>query len=62
MNASLSRIAIGDRVALNSGGPAMLVVDFEWGRAICAYPLNGKIEEVGFRDICLTKVEYRQNT
>ena len=57
MNSIKSRIAIGDTVWLKSGSPSMLVVDFEWGRAICAYPLRGKIKEVDYRTICLSKTK-----
>ena len=57
MNKAKSRISIGDKVWLKSGGPEMLVVDFEWDRAICAYPHQGKIEEVDFRAVCLSKTK-----
>ena len=54
MNSTKSRISIGDKVALNSGGPEMLVVDIEWGKIVCSYKANGKLYEESFRSACLT--------
>ena len=57
MNAELSRIGLGDRVVLNSGGPVMMVVDFEWGRFICAYKIKDEVREANFRSAMLTRVD-----
>ncbi len=54
MNSTKSRLQIGDIVKLNSGGPAMLVVGFEWGKVVTAYVLNGKVKETSFKAICLS--------
>jgi len=54
MNSTKSRISLGDKVTLNSGGPDMLVVDFEWGETICAYLTKDGIAEMGFKAVCLT--------
>ena len=58
MNSTKSRISLGDKVRLNSGGPDMLVVDIDWGKCVCAYQIEGQIKEVSYRAACLsTKVD-----
>ena len=50
----MSRISLGDKVRLNSGGPDMLVVDIDWGKCVCAYQIEGQIKEVSYRAACLS--------
>lgn len=49
------KISLGDKARLKSGGPEMLVVDFEWGKCICAFPIDGGIREYEWKSVCLEK-------
>jgi len=60
MNSTKSRISLGDKVRLNSGGPDMLVVDIEWGRLVCAYLHNNGVIERSYPAVCLSNQTYSQ--
>ncbi|MDP1630200.1 MAG: DUF2158 domain-containing protein [Caulobacter sp.] len=49
-------LRIGDVVQLNSGGPAMLVVDFEDDSVVAAWRTANGVEEVEFPKPCVHRV------
>ena len=51
---TMSRIFIGDKVKLNSGGPDMLVVDRRQSYVTCAYENYSGMHESEFDVRCLT--------
>lgn len=55
MNSTKSRISLGDKVKLKSGGPIMIVVDLEWGECVCAYLVDNEVREFSIKGDCLTK-------
>ena len=49
-------IGVGDVMRLNSGGPAMLVVDLDAGSVTVAWRNASKIEEASFPEPCVHRI------
>jgi len=47
------QVKIGDKVALKSGGPDMLIVDLHWGQVVCAWRTRNGVSESPFRKTSL---------
>ncbi|NNC37868.1 MAG: hypothetical protein HKO02_10460 [Hyphomonadaceae bacterium] len=53
MHSISTPFCIGDTVRLNSGGPDMMVVDFDYGTVTVAYRTIHGIRETRFQTGCL---------